>query len=522
MSSFVNRNRMTQAPEAFKRRILLTVDELQTSSFRLCRIVTGVGECFTKNFRSCFATRFASGSLIFIAALSNVNVQVGAQERHQYTQAIVEQLGKAQVAADSGQLAVAKGLYDKIIKSDPTCPEAYAGLGHVYLLMGHYAEAEQPLSEALKLQPENANVYNGLGNAAYRQGHYAQAITNFEEALKYATEDTYKIHANLANALSDSHRVDDALKHFALAIDQKPDYAPAYNGLATMYYNNKLYDKAIQNARKAVSLKPDYAMGYYNLGIALIQKNQITEARQALNDSLKYEKNGSYQQDTRRILAKLDSAQQNAPTIATTSFNSTIGHEIEQMLKDRQWQEAEKAIDTELRSGNDRSPTMWNNLGYAQMHVYAQNHDRSKFKQARASFEKAVALSGGHNSSAHYNLGQLFRMGSDSKSAETNFRRSIDDAKLAHQPAPLAQTALGILLRQKNDLAGADACYRKALMDADGNLPVVHYDRAIVLERMEHSREAVNEYKAYLNRCPHGVNAKQAQLRLKMLGVDPG
>jgi tetratricopeptide (TPR) repeat protein len=165
---------------------------------------------------------------------------------------------------------------------------------------------------------------------------------------------------------------------------------------------------------------------------------------------------------------------------------------------------------------------MWNNLGYAQMHDYAQSHENAKYKKARASFEKAIVLSGGHNSSARYNLGQLLRMANDTKSAETAFRRAIDDAKLAHQPFALAQTALGILLRQKNDLAGADACYRKALMDADGNLPVVHYNRAIVLERMEHSREAVNEYKAYLTRCPNGVNAKQAQLRLKMLGVDPG
>jgi tetratricopeptide (TPR) repeat protein len=487
MSSFVNRNRILQPAEASKRWLLAV-------------------------------------SITVAATLGNASLPLQAQQTHQYTQTIVEQLGKAQVAADSGQLASAKAQYDKIIKADPACPEAYAGLGHVYLLMGHYADAEQPLNEALKLQPENANVYNGLGNAAYRQGHYAQAITNFEEALKYATEDTYKIHANLANALSDSHRVDDALKHFALAIDQKPDYAPAYNGLATMYYNNKLYDKAIQNARKAVSLKPDYAMGYYNLGIALIQKNQVTEARQALNDSLKYEKNPSYQQDTRRILAKLDSGQQAAAvsTIGASAGNSAVGHEIEQMLKDRQWQESESAIDTELKSGSDRSPTMWNNLGYAQMHAYAQSHDRTKFKQAKTSFEKAIALSGGHNAAAHYNLGQLYRMANDSKSAETQFRRSIDDAKLSHQPAPLAQTALGILLRQKNDLAGADACYRKALMDADGNLPVVHYNRAIVLERMEHSREAVNEYKAYLTRSPNGVNAKQAQLRLKMLGVDPG
>ena len=471
-------------------------------------------EAKTHARRKVRASKRYFGHLIFLVTISIGAISAAsAQDGHNYSQAIVEALGKAQVAADSGSLVQAKADYEKIIKLDSECPEAYAGLGHVLLVMGRYADAEQPLKMALKMQPANPNLFNGLGNAAYRQGHYAQAIANFEEALKYATEDTYKIHANLANALSDSHHVDEAVKHFAMAIDLKPDYAPAYNGLATMYYNNKKYDQAVENARKAIALKPDYAMGYYNLGISLIQQNKIGEAKIALNESLKYERNASYQQDTKRILAKIDTGTQSVPTIAE---NTVAAQEIELMLKEKQWQNADNAIEAQIRAGGERNATLWNNLGYAQM------HEDGKLKQARLSFEKAVTVSGGHHSTAHYNLGQVLRSLGDNKGAETAFRRSIADAKLTRTPCPLSQTALGILLKQKNDLVGADACYRKALMDADGNFPVIHYDRAIVLERMDHSREAVNEYKAYLTRSPNGLNAKQAQQRLKMLGVDPG
>ena len=198
------------------------------------------------------------------------------------------------------------------------------------------------------------NLYNGLGNAEYRQGHYSQSIDYFEQALKYASDDTYKIHANLANALSDSHQVNEAIKHFARAIELNPQYAPAYNGLATMYYNNKRYEEAVQNARKAIALKPDYAMGYYNLGISLIQLNKIDEAKKALGQSLKFEHNASYRDDTKRILAKIDAGglQSTTPALAE---NSVAPREIEQLLKERSFAAAEKAIETEIHAGGERN-----------------------------------------------------------------------------------------------------------------------------------------------------------------------
>ena len=452
-------------------------------------------------------------SLSFILLVATIQA-VNAAPAHTYSPGIVDALGKAQVAAEQGHLPEARSQYQAIIKLDDQCPEAYAGLGHVCLLMGRYEEAEEPYREALKIQPANANLYNGLGNAAYRQGHYAQSIENFEQALKYASDDTYKIHANLANALSDSHHVDEAIKHFARAIELNPQYAPAYNGLATMYYNNKRYDEAIQNARKAIQLKPDYAMGYYNLGISLIQVNKLGEARTALNQSLKFEHNQAYKDDTRRILAKIDGGSL-VPT-ATIADNSVAPQEIERLLKERNFNAAEKAIETEMRAGGERNATLWNNLGYAQM------HQRGRHKQARASFDRAIALGSGHNSAARYNLGQLLRSMSDSKGAEEQFRKSIEDAKLVKAPCALSQNALGLMLKQRNELKKADACYCKALIDASGELPVIHYNRAIVLERLERSRDAVQEYRAYLAKSPNGVNAKQAQQRLHMLGIDPG
>ena len=91
------------------------------------------------------------------------------------------------------------------------------------------------------------------------------------------------------------------------------------------------------------------------------------------------------------------------------------------------------------------------------------------------------------------------------------------------KPFPLAQNALGIMLKAKGDLKGANAAYRMALSQAGNDCPVIHYNLAILLEKMEKTREAVREYKQYIAQAPHGLNVSQAKSRLKrLLGGDNG
>ena len=85
---------------------------------------------------------------------------------------------------------------------------------------------------------------------------------------------------------------------------------------------------------------------------------------------------------------------------------------------------------------------------------------------------------------------------------------------------PLANNALGMVLKQLGDNTGALAAYKLAISQAGSDFPVVHYNYAILLEKTDNTREAVNEYKLYLKLAPQGVNVDQAQARLRRLGVD--
>ena len=95
-----------------------------------------------------------------------------------------------------------------------------------------------------------------------------------------------------------------------------------------------------------------------------------------------------------------------------------------------------------------------------------------------------------------------------------------ENARANRSTNPLAQNALGLMLKEKGDFRAADTAYKKAIVQSGVELPVVHYNRAILLERMDNTREAVQEYKAYSTLAPRGLNVKQAEVRLKRLGIE--
>jgi tetratricopeptide (TPR) repeat protein len=451
-------------------------------------------------------------SLLLACICSTVLVSVCVKPV--FALSLSEELAHGESCLSQGNITEAKRQYLTIVLRDPNCGEAQIGLGRTYLSEGDYKSAEDYLKRALKSKSNDANLLNDLGNAAYRQEHYDDAISYFNKALENSGPDSYKVQTNLGNAYSDAHRLDEAVKHFAAAIALKNDFAPAYNGLSKMYFDNGHYEEAAEKAREAIAHKPDYATAYYHLGLSLAYLKKIPEAKEALEQSLKYEKSQQYAGDTRRIIANLSagivpSARRNAGT--GSHYEPAL---IEKMLKGKQWAQAQGAIEVALKQGGDGDPLLWNSLGFSLM------HQPGGYQAAKKAFTQALSLRHGNFAEANYNMGQLLRLMNDNAGAEKAFRAAIDNGKANHTPNPLVQNALGLMLKEKGDYKAADSAYKRAIMQSGVELPVVHYNRAILLEHMDNTREAVQEYKAYLALAPRGLNVKQAEVRLKRLGIE--
>lgn len=473
----------------------------------------------------------AAFALCCATTVTLVTAPVKAQQKV-YSGEVMSQIVQGRKLTDAGKLQEARQAFAAALKADPSCALAYDGIGLTYLRQDDYGQADQALRKALNCDPLNVEILNHMATATYNQGHYDESIIFYKQALSLARpEEDFRLRVNLANVLRDKGDVQEACEQYEQAVKEKPDYAPAYNNLAVLYYNNGKLDIAAEEAKKAIRFKPNYAMAYYHLGLIESARHNTAAATDALQQSLKYESNPRYIADTQKVLKRLlNQGGQTASTGATgpslPGFVSmlggggkdggTSGAKATQYLRDKQWKLAQREIEDLIKEpGGMDDAYLWNNLGYAWAH---QGKDGAA--SAIAAYKRAIGLAKSGFPTAQYNMGIVLQsMGSDSD-AEHAFKQAIEDAKDAHTTFPLAQNALGLLLKKRGDLKGADAAYRRAIAQSGVDLPVAHYNRAIVLEKLDNTREAVREYKAYLTLAPRGLNVKQARVRLKRLGIE--
>lgn len=417
---------------------------------------------------------------------------------------------------DKGQYVEARKQFNEALKLAPNCAGAYNGIGATYLRQNDFKRAEAELTKGLNIDPLNVHILNNLGSATYHQEKFDQCILYYKQALQLAKSDDAKVEpmVNLANALADQRRNDEAIDYFNQALRIRPDFAMAYNCLARMYYNTKKYELAAENARRAVKFKPEYAMAYYHLGLAEAALNNKGEAEKALEMSLRYEKDPSYAADTRRFLEHVRGS---SSTALPSDVNDMAG--VEKLIKARAWKPAESAIHTLLENNGD-DPVLYNNLGYVVAHQRGAT-PHGNYERAVLYYKQAIKLKKGPFPSAHYNLGQTYRLLDDDKNAEAEFRQAIEDSKATRTPLPVAHNALAMLLKKRNKFADADNEYKSAIAQAGLELPVIHYNRALLLEKMEKTRDAVREYELYLKVAPHGLNVETARARLRRLGIEP-
>jgi tetratricopeptide (TPR) repeat protein len=83
---------------------------------------------------------------------------------------------------------------------------------------------------------------------------------------------------NVAAALQEDGRLDEAIDHYRRSIATQSDYAPAYNNMGTALRAKGHVDEAVAAYQHAIETMPDYADAHYNLANALMEQNRGDEA----------------------------------------------------------------------------------------------------------------------------------------------------------------------------------------------------------------------------------------------------
>jgi len=135
-----------------------------------------------------------------------------------------------------------------------------------------YAAAAEALRRALETASAcppktRAEVLSTLGEYLRKQRLYTEAIENHRRALSLCP-DNHLIQFNLAAALYDAGRRDEAERLYKLAIATKPAFVNAYVNLGNIYRDKNEHEKAISILEKALTFGPTFE-AYTNIGATL-------------------------------------------------------------------------------------------------------------------------------------------------------------------------------------------------------------------------------------------------------------
>jgi tetratricopeptide (TPR) repeat protein len=141
-------------------------------------------------------------------------------------------------AFEKGDLAAARGYYERVLTLAPGSPAARINLGLIAYRQRRFEDAENILREVIRGYPESGLAWLILGIVYY-----------------------------------DQDKLEAALAALAQAVWLEPKDARAHHYLGVAIGRRGWYSGAEDEMRKALELQPDYAEAHYNLAVFYLQRN---------------------------------------------------------------------------------------------------------------------------------------------------------------------------------------------------------------------------------------------------------
>ena len=146
------------------------------------------------------------------------------------------------------------------------------------------AEAARLAGDVLKDDPRQPRALQILGGALLMQGQPKDAIAPLEEAAR--SRHDAETDTQLAIALRQAGRPDEALTRLKRAIKRKPPYAPSFHELGYLLVSMERYDEAIEALRRGLEVAPMMPELSIQLGYALLRGARRVEAKMAFARAL--------------------------------------------------------------------------------------------------------------------------------------------------------------------------------------------------------------------------------------------
>ena len=131
------------------------------------------------------------------------------------------------------------------------------------------------VARELRVAELSPQLATALGRVSRQSGGEAIALLT---ATQNRFPQDFWVNFELAWALNQERRWDEALGYFRAALALRPDSSAAYNGLGEILRSMGRVDDAIDPLEQALRLDPRNLLAHYNLAFALYSKGRLDEA----------------------------------------------------------------------------------------------------------------------------------------------------------------------------------------------------------------------------------------------------
>jgi tetratricopeptide (TPR) repeat protein len=226
--------------------------------FTMLLAVSAFAQSVQEGMNYLYAERYASAKGVFDKMLASNPNNLDA----------VYWLGQTYIEQDD--VAAARALYEKTLASNGNAPLILTGMGHVELLEGKAAEARQRFESAISLsrgkKGDDPNVLNAIGRAHVdaKGGDVNYAVERLT-AASAAAPNNADIWLNLGNAYRKKLEGGQAITAYSKATQINPKLARGFYRMAKLYETQRNWDVYQQFLNQAIQADPKFAPAYQEL-----------------------------------------------------------------------------------------------------------------------------------------------------------------------------------------------------------------------------------------------------------------
>jgi tetratricopeptide (TPR) repeat protein len=156
-------------------------------------------------------------------------------------------------------------------------PQALMPQALQHFQRGELEKAGALLRRVLDTQPRDFDALHMMGVIEAMEGKPQKAVELLTKALSVKKNNPF-VHFNLARALIELDKHEDALAHHRKATELAPGHAVAWLNFGKSLFELERISESISAFDKALQIQPDYAEALNNKGLALTELGRITES----------------------------------------------------------------------------------------------------------------------------------------------------------------------------------------------------------------------------------------------------